>query len=82
MCQELVMVRSSNLPREPGVYVVRVIEKGKDIGHLARESRNMVLSTGWLELIDYIYPRLERLYRIRGCSGSIHWLYRQHTITL
>ncbi len=65
--QELVMVKLSSLPRKPGVYVIRVVEKGKDVDTLIQEFRNTILGTGWLELIDYVYSRLERLYRIRGC---------------
>ncbi len=64
---ELSTLKSSQLPREPGVYIIRVIEKGEDLINAKLKLKEIVLQSGWDELIRYVTNRLTRLFRIRNC---------------
>ena len=60
---------SSNLllPRKPGVYATRVIERGGGLINARLKLEEIVLQTGWDELTRYVASRLARIFRIRDC---------------
>jgi len=69
--RELHLLRSSDLPRDSGVYVLRVIERGEDVEHASRKVLGLVEATGWGELVSYVGSRLTKLIRI-GMSSNVH----------
>lgn len=64
---ELSTLRAHNLPGVPGVYVIRVIEKGEDMEEAKRQLEDIILKASWKELIEYVNSRLRRVLRIRDC---------------
>ncbi|OYT37471.1 MAG: hypothetical protein B6U89_07240 [Desulfurococcales archaeon ex4484_58] len=65
--RELVEIDPSELPRNPGVYVIRVFEYGDPIDELIRGFKSFISKTRWIELSRYVESRLKRLYRIGEC---------------
>ncbi len=65
---ELSSLKSSRLPGKPGVYVVRVIERDVEcLKERLKLLEELILETGWRELIGYVKPRLERVLKIGDC---------------
>ncbi len=64
---ELVSIRAKDLPNEPGVYVIRVIERGLRVEDTIRRLKSVLGKTKWYELLKYVDLRLNRLWRIGGC---------------
>ena len=64
---ELSALRASDLPNKPGVYVIRVIDRGEDLVNAKLKLSKIVMDTGWNELIKYVESRLVRLLRIKSC---------------
>jgi len=64
---ELVSIKVRDLPNEPGVYVIRVIERGLSVEDTIRELNDMLGRTGWYEFLRYVDSRLNRLWRIGDC---------------
>ncbi len=65
---ELPTLKASQLPGRPGVYVIRVIERGGDLINTKLKLEEIVYQTNWDELIKYVTSRLVRVLRIRYCS--------------
>ncbi len=64
---ELATLKASHLPRKPGVYVIRVIEKRDEPINARRNLEEIILRSSWDELIQYVSNRLARLLRIGDC---------------
>ncbi len=64
---ELASLRAEQLPRVPGVYVVRVIERGVDPAEARERLLNVISETNWVELLSFVKDRLMRLNRIGDC---------------
>jgi len=64
---ELSTLRATDLPKKPGVYAIRIIEKGDDPIKVKYRLENVILKTGWNELIKYVGNRLIRVLQIRDC---------------
>lgn len=63
---ELTTLKSNQLPREPGVYALRVIEMGRDVAEVIENLRKHIVQSRWNELIHFVEGRLARIKRIGG----------------
>lgn len=64
---ELSTLGASDLPKKPGVYVIRIIERGDDPMRAKYLLEDIILKTRWSELIKYVGNRLIRILQIRDC---------------
>ncbi|RLE67503.1 MAG: hypothetical protein DRJ43_07325 [Thermoprotei archaeon] len=64
---ELTRIDPRRLPREPGVYAIRVLERGRDPLYVYDEAMKWLNKTRWSALISYAGRRLRRLRRIGEC---------------
>ena len=64
---ELPTLKASQLPKKPGVYTIRVIERGEDLINTKLKLEEIVLQTEWSELTRYVTRRLTRISHIRDC---------------
>ena len=64
---ELVGIRARDLPNEPGVYVIRVIERGLNVESTISYLNDVLGRTKWYEFLRYVNSRLNRLRRIGDC---------------
>lgn len=64
---ELRDLSSSVLPRAPGVYVLRIIEKGEDLEKSSETLLALAKRTRWTELLQYVESRLKRLNKVEDC---------------
>ena len=60
-------VCSSDLPDVPGVYAIRVAERGMDVKEVCRGFLSFLEGSKWAELLSYVRSRLARLERISAC---------------
>jgi hypothetical protein len=63
--KELSEVRSEELPKSPGVYVLRLVDEG-DVDGAIDFLRDIVDRVGWSELRGFVSARLKRLERLKG----------------
>ena len=64
--RDLEDIKSTKLPNKPGVYVIRVLERGNDPHEICIKFRKM-FKVKWVALREYIDSRLKRLERIEKC---------------
>ncbi|MHA1594593.1 MAG: DUF7664 domain-containing protein [Candidatus Baldrarchaeia archaeon] len=64
---ELSTLKAHDLPKEPGVYVIRIIKKGEETEKAKHKLEDVISKTNWKELISYVNSRLNRITRIENC---------------
>jgi len=64
---DLENIRSSKLPSKPGVYVIRVRERGNEPIKVYNGFVKLLDKLQWKEFKRYVISRLERLRRIGKC---------------
>jgi len=64
---ELTSIRAKDLPSRPGVYIIRVVERGCSVREAIKYFNEILGRTEWKEFLKYVDSRLERLRRISAC---------------
>ena len=75
---ELAYLSSMDLPNKPGVYVIRVIEHGKDPRDVSYRLIEELAKTKWEELVKYAYLRIKKLENINNCPV----IFIDHSVSL
>ncbi len=76
--RELVLLSPTDLPSSPGIYVIRIIEPGKDLRNVSYNLIENLAKTKWRELIKYAYYRIRKLEYISNCPI----IYIDHSVNL
>lgn len=64
---DLVTIRMKMLPKDAGVYAVRVRERGKPVEWITSRSHALLGKIGWFSLENYVLSRIRRLENIGDC---------------
>jgi len=76
--RELVLLSPVDLPSKPGIYVVRIIERGRDLREISYKLVEELAKTKWGELIKYVYLKIKKLRNISNCPI----IYIDHSVNL
>lgn len=63
----LVALRMEMLPKDAGVYAVRVRERGKPVEWILSRSHALLGKISWRSFENYVLSRIRRLEKILGC---------------
>jgi hypothetical protein len=61
------LTTANKLPPTPGVYAIRVTERGKSINRIISDIRNFLKKINWNPLNEYVLDRIYRLREINQC---------------
>ncbi len=76
--RELVLLSPVDLPSKPGIYIIRIIDCGRDLRDISYKLIEDLAKTRWGELIKYAYLRIRKLENISNCPV----IYIDHSVNL
>jgi len=65
--KDLETLDPKELPDVPGVYTIRIKQKGKPISEIKQHVENFLKKTNWKPFKQYVQNRISRLENIGGC---------------